>query len=225
MFKINVYREFSAAQRETKISCAAELESGKTTAIYGKSGVGKTTVLRMIAGLETPNKGQITNEKNTWFDSDRKINSPIALRNVGFVFQDFNLFPTMSVEGNLKYASGKTIESEIYHLLEVCNLTNLLKSYPNQLSGGERQRISIIRALCQKPDLLLLDEPFSALDDDSIAELIGEIRKIQEKTKVTILLVSHRKDTIFQMATSVIIMEKGNDSIQGKPHDLLKKSF
>lgn len=205
--------------------CKGTFELGVTSAIYGKSGVGKSTVLRMIAGLEKADKGIIQFNDTFWFDESKKINLPIADRNIGFVFQDFNLFPNMTVEGNLKYASGKTISDQIIHLLEVTGLKHLLNSYPKELSGGERQRVSIVRALCQNPELLLLDEPFSALDDEAIGDLIREIKTIQAEIGTTVIVISHRKDVIFEMAASVIHMKGDGSVVQGKPAELLTKQF
>lgn len=225
MLEIEIHKSFKSRSRDTRVYCKAAIKKGITTAIYGKSGVGKSTVLRMIAGLENPNKGQITYMDEVWFDDSKKINRPIGQRNIGFVFQDFNLFPNMTVEGNLKYASGKKIDEAIYKLLEATGLEKLLKSYPAALSGGEKQRVSIIRALCQNPDLLLLDEPFSALDDESIGQLIEEIRIIQEQTGTTVLVISHRKDVIIEMAQEVVHMKGPDSVVQGIPSEILTRRF
>lgn len=226
MLNIDLHKNYNTKQRQTFISCKANFQAGKTTAIYGKSGVGKSTILRIIAGLEEADKGFIVFNEEVWYNHTQKINVNMAVRKVGFVFQDYNLFPTMSVEGNLKYASlNNTITEQIYHLLELTNLSKLLKSYPNELSGGERQRVSILRALCQKSPLLLLDEPFSALDDTSIGEIMHALANIQKETGVTVLMVSHRKDVIFEMADSVVFMKEDGSVLQGIPSNLLTKSF
>lgn len=225
MLKIDLHKTFKTKQRITDVSCQATFDLGTTSAIYGKSGVGKSTVLRIIAGLEKADKGSIVFNDEKWFDDKLQLNTSIASRNIGFVFQDFNLFPNMTIERNLKYATGREIAAEIMHLLEVTDLVKLLKSHPRELSGGERQRVSIVRALCQKPKLLLLDEPFSALDDEAIGDLIQEIKLIQKETETTVILVSHRKDVIFEMADSVVYMQPNQPTKQGKPADLLQKSF
>ena len=223
MLKIDLHKTFKTRQRTVEIDCKAEFPLGVTSAIYGKSGIGKSTVLRMIAGLEQADSGFIHFKEEVWFDE--KKNLPIPKRNIGFVFQDFNLFPNMTVEGNLKYATGKTIPPEIMDLMEVTDLSKLLKSHPYELSGGERQRVSIVQALCQKPKLLLLDEPFSALDDEAIGDLIREIRLIQKEMETTVIMVSHRKDVIFEMANSVVHLQKEAPVRQGKPQDLLTLRF
>ena len=225
MLKIDLHKTFKTKKRTTKIVCKATFKLGSTSAIYGKSGIGKSTILRMIAGLEKAESGFIQYKDEVWFDEKNKINQTIADRNTGFVFQDFNLFPNMTVEGNLKYVSKKGISKETIHLLKVTDSIKLMANYPHELSGGEKQRISIIRALSQNPKLVLLDEPFSALDDDSIGDLINEIKMIQKEYGTTIILVSHRKDVIFEMANSMVYLKSDNTIEQGKPKDLIKKSF
>jgi molybdate transport system ATP-binding protein len=227
LLKIDLYKTFKTRQRTAEISCEAQFDLGVTSAIYGKSGVGKSTVLRMIAGLEKADAGLIQFQDEVWFDDTTKTNQPIAARNIGFVFQDFNLFPNMTVEGNLKYAAiaGKEISSEIMHLMDVMDLTKLSKIYPRELSVGEKQRVSIVRAISRNPKLLLLDEPFSALDDESIGDLMREIKVIQKEIGTTVLLVSHRKDAILEMADSVVHMQNGQAIIQGRPQDILTKGF
>lgn len=178
----------------------------------------------MIAGLETPDKGVIRFGDTTWYSSEQKINLPIAQRNIGFVFQDYNLFPNMTVEKNLRYASENgQISTQISQILENLSLTQLLHYKPDQLSGGQRQRIAIVRALCQQTDLLLLDEPFSALDDESIEELIQEIAFIRQHLEMSILLVSHRKDVLFEITDSVVHLT-GTRSVQGTAEELIGRS-
>jgi molybdate transport system ATP-binding protein len=225
LLKIDLHKTYSTKERVVQVDCQAQFELGKTSAIYGKSGFVKSTVLRIIAGLEKADKGCIYFNEEKWFEDVSKTNLSIAARNIGFVFQDFNLFPNMTVEKNLKYATGNEITPEIKHLLEVTDLTKLLKSYPRDLSGGERQRASIVRALCQTPKLLLLDEPFSALDDEAIGDLIHEIKLIQAEIETTVILVSHRKYVILEMADTVVYMSKGEQTKQGIPANLLQRKF
>ena len=225
LLSFDLYKTFSGRGRERKVAAQGEIALGSTASIYGKSGVGKSTILRLLAGLEVPDRGFIQMGEREWFNSENKINSSIQKRNIGFVFQDYNLFPNMSVRKNLLYAAGKKIPAEIHHLLEKTGLTDLLDVSPYDLSGGERQRISIIRSLCQRPDLLLLDEPFSALDDEAIEVVIRELKLIQTEIRTTIILVSHRKDVVLEMADLVIHMIKDEPTRQGIPSELLHRSF
>ena len=226
MLDIKVHKRYRSRRRQVDIDCVATIEDSITTAFYGKSGIGKSSVLRMIAGLESPDSGKIVFNGVTWFSSDEKINVPIAKRELGFVFQDYNLFPNMTVERNLKYASSENkIAPEILQIVDSTGLSQLLASYPDELSGGQKQRVAIVRALCQKPGILLLDEPFSALDDEAISELISEIKLIQKKLDMTIIVISHRKDVIFEMAESVVYLKTQGNIEQGNPEKILNRSF
>ena len=226
MLDINVHKRYRSKRRQVDIGCVARIEDSMTTAFYGKSGIGKSAVLRMIAGLEPPDSGKIVFNGVTWFSSDDKINLPIAKRKLGFVFQDYNLFPNMTVEQNLKYASEKgDINVTIKQILNVTGLNSLLKSYPHELSGGQNQRVAIVRALSQAPELLLLDEPFSALDDEAIHDLIEQIKTIQQDFNMMIIVISHRKDVIFEMAQSVVYLKPQGNVEQGNPKEILKRSF
>ena len=214
-------KSFTDKKRSIDVSCNVTLNDTLTTAIYGRSGIGKSTILRLIAGLESPDEGTIIFNNQIWYSSEKGINLPVGDRNLGFVFQDYNLFPNMTIERNLAYASpdGK-ISEDIENLMVTLELNSMLKSYPNEISGGQRQRIAIVRSLCQKPKLLLLDEPFSALDDDSIEELISEVKLIQKYYNMMILVVSHRKDIIYGMAENVLHMKKDGASF-GTPKEVL----
>ncbi len=224
MLKIDIHKSFVTKNRQFDVNCSATFKLGETTALYGRSGMGKTTIIRMIAGLDTPDKGTICLNKELWFSNELKIEVPTKKRSVGMVFQDFNLFKNMSIEANLKYASDGPISKEINSLSEQMGVRDLFSSYPNQLSGGQKQRVAILRSLCQENKVLLLDEPFSALDDETIIELIDAITKIKNHLGVAIIVVTHRKDVIFKMADSVVKLDSTN-SAQGKPSDLLEKNF
>lgn len=220
MLEFDVHKMFHRKGHRTTVACKGIVELGSVTALYGRSGIGKSTVLRMIAGLEKADTGSIRFGDSVWYSHEKGIVLPAAARKTGFVFQDYNLFPNMTVERNMKYASpnGK-LTAEIQQLLEQLNLQQLAQKYPAELSGGQRQRVAVIRALCQQPQLLLMDEPFSALDDDAIGELIHALAYIRKTTNMTILLVSHRKDVLFEMTDSVVHMtEEG--SVQGSTEEL-----
>lgn len=221
MLEFDVHKTFHTRKQAVDISCCGMVEDHAVVALYGRSGIGKSSVLRMIAGLETPDKGLIRFGDTTWFSSEQQIHLSIAQRNIGFVFQDYNLFPNMTVEKNLQYASEKgQISAQIKQIIDNLSLTQLLHYKPDQLSGGQRQRIAIVRALCQQTDLLLLDEPFSALDDESIEELIQEIAYIRQQLNMSILLVSHRKDVLFEITDSIVHMT-GTHSVQGTAKELI----
>lgn len=226
MLSFELHKEFKSKRRSVKVKYAGTIESSITTALFGKSGIGKTSLLRMIAGLEKPDDGTISFNETQWYSKSDKVNVPIADRKLGFVFQDYNLFPNMTVERNLKYSSENgIIPARISELLETVGLSSLLNAYPDELSGGQRQRIALLRALCQEPELLLLDEPFSALDDESIGKHIEEIKLIQKSLNTTIIVVTHRKDVIFKMADSVFHLKPNGEVEQGSPEEVLKRDF
>lgn len=226
MLKAKIHKRYKTKRRSVEINFEFEFETGKTCALFGRSGVGKSTILRMLAGLELPDSGSIHWGDVSWYSSLDKINLPVSQRHVGFVFQDYNLFPNMTVRRNLHYASKNGVLPEaVQELLDTMKIGELMDAYPDELSGGQRQRIAVLRALCQEPEILLLDEPFSALDDISILELIEEIHVIRKKLNSTILVVSHRKDVIFKMADEVVHLLDDGTVISGKPEEILTRDF
>ncbi|RFZ92986.1 ATP-binding cassette domain-containing protein [Mucilaginibacter conchicola] len=164
------------------------------TLISGPSGAGKTTLLKMIAGLIKPDEGIIAFNNLPWFDSRVRINVQPQYRKIGFVFQDYALFPNMSVRQHLEYAT--TDIAWIERLLKLGRLENFATQRPHQLSGGQQQRLAILRALAIKPQLILMDEPFSALDQKTKTTLIAELQIIFKELKVPILIVSHNPQDI-----------------------------
>lgn len=162
---------------------------GSMTKIYGPSGAGKTTFLKVIAGLLNPEKGKIIVDGVTWLDTGANINIAPQKRMPGFVFQDYALFPNMTVLEHLKYATDDI--GWINRLLVLGKLDTLTDHKPIHLSGGQQQRLAILRALAIKPKLLLMDEPFSALDPDMKTELIAELTVVFKDIGATVLIVSH----------------------------------
>jgi len=196
------------------------IQENEFIAIYGKSGSGKTTILRMIAGLEKPEEGFITFKDIVYFDSKKKIHLPPQKRNVGFVFQNYALFPNMTVLENLEYAAENHRKNQIEELLELLDLYQLKDRYPNALSGGQQQRVALARALVRNPKILLLDEPLSALDPFTRTRLQEEIRKIHKYYQLTTILVSHDKPEVFKLSDRVLILEDGKICNVGKPHEV-----
>lgn len=201
-----------------------KIEAGEFVSIFGESGAGKTTVLRMIAGLTTPDEGTIETDTELWFDSARKINLPVQRRRIGFVFQDYSLFPHMSVRENLEFAlQDKKEKAMIAELLEVVGLSELMHQRPNQLSGGQKQRVALIRALVRRPQLYLLDEPLSAVDLEWRLKLQEEILKIYRRFKTTTVFVSHDLSEVFKLSGRVFILERGRITKSGPPEQVFFK--
>lgn len=187
--------------------------TGSLTALLGPSGCGKTTLLRIIAGLETASSGKI------WFDEEEVSHTPVRERKVGFMFQHYALFRHMNVADNIAFGldvqprairpSKAARQQRVQELLSLVQLEHLAKAYPNQLSGGQRQRIALARALAAKPKLLLLDEPFGALDAKVRKELRQWLRQIQKELAITTILVTHDQEEALEMADQIVLMNHG----------------
>jgi len=180
--------------------------------LFGRSGAGKSTILHAIAGLYTPDHGQITIHERTVFDSER-IDLPPQKRNVGYVFQDYALFPHMTVSQNIYYGIAKkdrnAAKTHIDALIGALGISHLQSKYPHNISGGEKQRVALIRALAMKPDVLLLDEPFSALDEDTRVEGHKELLRLKNEWKIPMLLVTHNKEEGEKLADRLFYIENG----------------
>ncbi|MCR2119652.1 sulfate/molybdate ABC transporter ATP-binding protein [Campylobacter upsaliensis] len=183
------------------------LSQGEISAIFGESGAGKTTLLRILAGLITPQKGFIRVGDEIWLDLKKGINLSPQKRSLGFVFQDYALFPNMSVRENLAYATQN--QRKIDELLELISLKELANSRPKELSGGQAQRVALARALAKEPKILLLDEPLSALDFKMRSHLQEELLKILKHFKTTALLVSHDLAEIYRLSARVLQLSGG----------------
>lgn len=171
----------------------------KAMGLMGASGSGKSMTLKCIAGIETPDYGKIILNNKVLFDSEKKINLPIQKRNVGYLFQNYALFPNMSVKENiacgLKTHKVESIEEKIDSALKQFHIYELKNRYPNQLSGGQKQRVALARLVAYDPDVLLFDEPFSALDEDLKEGLMKELKPILSMDK-PVIFVSHNKEEV-----------------------------
>ncbi|MFH0996125.1 MAG: ATP-binding cassette domain-containing protein [Pseudomonadota bacterium] len=185
------------------------IEKNEIAVLSGASGAGKTTLLRLLAGLDQPDEGFIKVDGATWSDTDARIHLSPQKRNTGFVFQNYALFPTMSVRGNLKYAASDRNDPGIEKLLKMVGLEELQDRYPERLSGGQQQRVALARALVRRPKLLLLDEPLSALDPAMREKIQDEILLLHKELDLTILLVSHDPNEIRRLATKVLRIDRG----------------
>lgn len=192
MIFINITKYLDTAEGSINAHFELTINDGEFLTLFGPSGAGKTTLLRMIAGLEQPNSGKIEVDGEVWFDSTKKINLPPQKRSIGFVFQDYALFPTMSVRQNLLFAAQTSKQRHnVEELIELVELTALADRLPSMLSGGQKQRVALARALVRHPKILLLDEPLSALDSSMRQKLQDELSLVHERLGVTTLLVSH----------------------------------
>jgi len=196
MISIDIEKKLRAYSGQQWLKVKHNFADGSITKIYGPSGVGKTTFLKILAGLVQPEKGMIKADKVMWLDTDKKINLSTQKRMTGFVFQDYALFPNMTVMQHLQYACADA--GWIKRLLEIGKLETLTGHKPEYLSGGQQQRLAILRALAIKPKLLLMDEPFSALDTQMKAAIIDDLKVVFEELSTTVLVVSHNQTELDQ---------------------------
>ncbi len=207
MIKIDIKLPINTAKGKKQLELNTCLKANEITAIFGESGAGKTTLLKIIAGLIKPEFGRIEVEDELWFDTQKNVNLAIQKRKIGFVFQDYALFPNMSVKENISYAATSKQKAE--ELLSLMNLENLAKIYPKNLSGGQAQRVALARALAREPQILLLDEPLSALDFKMRSFLQDELVKILQHFKITTLLVSHDLAEIYKLSHRILELSDG----------------
>jgi len=202
-----------------------EMFSLGITGIYGPSGSGKTSLLKAIAGLERPNEGRINFGGKPVFCTERKINLSVAERHIGYVFQEGRLFPHMTVENNLRYGYDPTAGGlSFYEVVELLQLSHILKRKPAKISGGERQRTALGRSLLSSPDLLLLDEPFSALDLHLRNQILPFLYKINQTVNIPILVVSHDIGDLLKLSDKLFIIREGRCLGHGPYTSLLRSS-
>jgi sulfate transport system ATP-binding protein len=218
----NVNKAFGTFQALRDVSL--DIESGELVALLGPSGCGKTTLLRIIAGLETADQGHIL------FNGADTTDKHVRERNVGFVFQHYALFRHMSVFDNVAFGlrmkskatrpGESTIKQKVHDLLGLVQLDWLADRYPSQLSGGQRQRIALARALAVEPQVLLLDEPFGALDAKVRKELRRWLRRLHDDLHVTSIFVTHDQEEALEVADRVVLMNSGKVEQIGSPQDV-----
>lgn len=209
---IHITKTFGAKKVINDISL--RIESGSFTTLLGASGCGKTTLLRMIAGLETPDTGEIYFDGRCVFSAERKINVPPEKRKLGFVFQDFALWPHMTVFENVAFglrASNRTkeLEQKVKEALCAVRLDEFADKYPHQLSGGQQQRVAFARAIVIEPECILFDEPLSALDALLREEMRVELKNLVKRLEITAVFVTHDQTEAMSMSDKIAVLCKG----------------
>lgn len=221
MISFSLQKKLQAANGNMLFDISYNIRPGSFIGIYGASGVGKTSLLRMLAGFLEPDKGSIKVQNDDWYNSDKKLNLVPQKRKIGFVFQDYALFPNMTVKENLAYALDKTSDTTIVdELLGMVELDQLKTRKIQTLSGGQRQRVALARALVRKPELLLLDEPLSALDTTLREKLQTLILSLHKKFNLTTILVTHDLSEITRLADEVIFIKNGVIEKSGSPVEM-----
>lgn len=219
MIKIDVSKKLHGSNGEMNLNVNLEIKQGEFLALAGLSGSGKTTLLRILAGLESAN-GTINIDNNLWLND--KFCLPSQKREIGFVFQDYALFPNFSVLDNLLYVN-KDKELANY-LLKMTELEELKNRFPLTLSGGQKQRVSLCRALMNRPKILLMDEPLSALDSNMRTKLQNEILTLHKEFNTTTIMVSHDPSEIYRLANRIVVLNYGQIINDGSPKEILLKT-
>lgn len=219
MIEININKLLHGSNGEMNLDINLQINKNEFIALSGLSGSGKTTLLRILAGLETAN-GTLKIDNITWLDN-RFCLAP-QKREIGFVFQDYALFPNLSVIENLLYVKkDKELATKLLQITEMEELKNRL---PSTLSGGQKQRVSLCRALMNRPKLLLMDEPLSALDPSMRTKLQNEILTLHKEFDTTTIMVSHDPSEMYRLASRVVVLNQGKIINDGFPKDVLLKT-
>jgi molybdate transport system ATP-binding protein len=207
MLSFYIEKRLKAGDRRFDLELEYSLPRGAFLGVRGPSGSGKSTLVRCLAGLARPDSGYIDCEGRSWFDASRRLFVGARRRPVGVVFQDYALFPNMTVLGNVLYA--KNDPDRAGRLLELTRMTYEARKFPSELSGGQKQRAALARALARDPELLLLDEPLSALDEELREELGDELRRVQKETGLTAIMVSHSKSEVGRLCDEILELRSG----------------
>lgn len=213
MLTVDIQKKLSHFDLNIQFSAANEI-----VVLFGPSGSGKTTILNCIAGLNHPDSGIIRLNETKFFDGKSLV--PIQRRNIGYLFQDYALFPHMTVWKNIAY--GMKNEAFAKDLMKELRIEHLADKYPSEISGGEKQRVAIVRAIATEPAALLLDEPFSALDDETRRKSHEELIRIHELWRIPIILVTHNHEEAKKLGNRILYLEKG--SIVDESHQSLVRT-
>ena len=224
MIEMEVRRKLQGADGELNLNVNVRIGAGELVALYGPTGSGKSSILRMLAGLMLPDEGFIKVRDELWFDHEKKLNIPTQHRDIGMVFQEYSLFPNMTVRGNLEFALGRNEDRHmVEELLDVVELRGLQDRRPALLSGGQKQRVALARALVRKPRLLLLDEPLSALDFGMRSRLQEYIMTCHRRMNLTTILVTHDYPEVLKLSRRILVLASGNLAYDGPPEAFLEQ--
>lgn len=202
MIGLNIEKNINRHKNIALLKVKATFNLGSNIAVLGPSGIGKTTFLKIFGGLVTPDRGTIFVGGQKWNDTNTGFTLPAKKRKVGFVFQDYALFPHLTVERHLRY--GTKDEAYLKKLLTIMKLEGLEKHLPHQLSGGQQQRLAIARALSTRPSVLLMDEPFSAQDKAMKKEIIGELCQLQQELSISSFIATHYAEEVTGIIDQVL---------------------
>ena len=225
MIKIKFKKTFQSSENQMILDIDMHIQKGQFVTLFGESGAGKTTILRAISGLLEPDNGQIKVGPNYWYNSDKKTFLSPQKRKIGFLFQDYALFPNMTVHQNLTFAlHANQNEKIIDELVDTMELHEFMNRKPETLSGGQKQRVALARALVSQPEILLLDEPLSALDNKMRLKLQEYLAVIHKKYNLTTIMVSHDISEIVKLSDFVYEIKKGEIHKLARPSDFFSHS-
>ncbi len=211
MLSINLKKQFSNKNAPDFLLDIAFSADAGITALMGASGAGKTTILRLIAGILTPDEGSIILDSQFFFDSAKNVNLSIQERKVGFVFQDYALFPHLTARQNIAYGiKDKNLKNEkAREMLALFHIEQIAERTPDKMSGGEQQRVALARALASNPKIVLLDEPLSAVDVETRIKLLDEIEEAQKRTNIPFIYVTHNEKEAERLERNRVILQNG----------------
>lgn len=217
----NITKRFPNADRAALADVSFSTEREELIALVGSSGSGKTTMLRILAGLESPDRGEVSMGGDV-LTRESRILLPPERRNIGFVFQNHALFPHLSVQANVAFGLARSDKrgERVAQLLELVGLADLAARYPHELSGGEQQRVALIRALAPQPKLLLMDEPFSSLDQSLRLELRDETNRLIRQQGTTTILVTHHIEDARAISDRIVVLHAGVVEKMGTPSEI-----
>lgn len=222
--RCNLRKRQSADRRDFLLDAAFEAGPGFTI-LFGSSGAGKTTLLDCVAGLANPDSGQISIGSRILVDSSKRVNIPVAKRNVGYVLQDLALFPHLTVGQNVGYGLSQLPRADRDHRTEAIltsfHVGHLSKQSASEISGGESQRVALARTLVLNPDVLLLDEPLAALDAAAKSRILSDLREWHRTHRVPILYVTHSREEVFALGERVLVLDAGRIVADGTPHEVM----
>ena len=222
---LQIAKKLPGEERTFDLNVSFKILAG-ITIIFGPSGAGKTTLLECIAGLMEPDSGTISIGDRVLFDRSNHTNLPPQRRRVGYVFQDFALFPHLSVQKNIEYGlagnTAKERQERANTILESFHIAHLQSHKPAQISGGERQRVALARALVTDPAVLLLDEPLAGLDAATKSRIVADLRTWNAAHRIPILCVTHSREEVFALGECMVVLKNGKVSAQGTPHQVMR---
>ena len=219
--QIDIIKKLPGFKLQIDLSCEREI-----IGILGASGSGKSMLLNSVAGLIKPDKGRIAMDDATFFDSAKRTNIPPRDRKIGYLFQNYAMFPHLTVAGNIAFGLGKLTKAEqnrrVAELLERFHLSDMGKRYPSQISGGQQQRVALARAMAVEPKILLLDEPFSALDEHLKTYMMKEMLESLKKFQGTTLFVTHNMAEAYRLCDRIVIINNGSVETVGTKEEVFQ---